>query len=68
MMAAARKMNEFKDEILARIDEKFNSLKGCVRYILLICFVSLKVGICETRKNVFYYTSKVFFILEIIKF
>ena len=27
MVAATRKMNEFKDEILARIDEKFNSLK-----------------------------------------
>ena len=27
MVAATRKMNEFKDEILPRIDEKFNSLK-----------------------------------------
>ena len=27
MVAATRKMNEFKDEILAWIDEKFNSLK-----------------------------------------
>ena len=27
MVAATRKMNEFKDEILARIDEKFNSFK-----------------------------------------
>ena len=26
-IAATRKMNEFKDEILARIDEKCNSLK-----------------------------------------
>ena len=27
MVVATRKMNEFKDEILARIDKKFNSLK-----------------------------------------
>ena len=27
MVAASRKMNEFKDEILARTDEKFNLLK-----------------------------------------
>ena len=27
MVTATRKMNEFKDEILARIDEKFKSLK-----------------------------------------
>ena len=27
MVAATRKMNEFKDEILARIYEKLNSLK-----------------------------------------
>ena len=28
MIVATRKMNEFKDEILARTDEKFNSLKS----------------------------------------
>ena len=27
MVATTRKMNELKEEILARIDEKFNSLK-----------------------------------------
>ena len=27
MVAVTRKMNEYKDEILARIDEKFNSLE-----------------------------------------
>ena len=27
MVAASRKINEFKDEILARIDKKFNLLK-----------------------------------------
>ena len=27
MVAVTRKMNEYKDKILARIDEKFNSLE-----------------------------------------
>ena len=34
---------------------------------LLVCFVCLKEGTCETRKNVFYFTSEALFILEIIK-
>ena len=33
-------------------------LKGCVRYILAGLFLSLKESICETRKNVFHFTSK----------
>ena len=36
--------------------------------ILLICFVSLKENNYETRKNVFYFTSKALFVLEKIKF
>ena len=43
-------------------------LKGCVRYIFLICFVYLKEGICETWKSGFEFTSKALFVLEIIKF
>ena len=35
---------------------------------LLISFVCLKDSTCETRKNVFYCTSKALFLLEIIKF
>ena len=35
---------------------------------LLVCFVSLKESSCETRKNVFYFTSKALFVFEIIKF
>ena len=43
-------------------------LKGCVRYILLVRFECLKERTCERRKNVFYFTSKTLFVLEIIKF
>ena len=42
--------------------------KGCVRYILQVCFLSLKESTCETRKNVFYFTSRALFVLEKIKF
>ena len=42
--------------------------KGCVCYILLVCFLSRKETNCETRKNAFYFTSKALFVLEKIKF
>ena len=35
---------------------------------LLVCFVSLNEGTCETRRHVFYFILKAFLILEIIKF
>ena len=35
---------------------------------LLVCFACLKESTCETRRNVFNFTSKVLFVLEIIKF
>ena len=41
-------------------------IKGCVRYILLVCFVCLKESTCETRKNAFYFTTKALLVLEII--
>ena len=34
----------------------------------LVCFLSLKKSTCETRKNIFYFTSKALFVLEKIKF
>ena len=35
---------------------------------LLSCFLSVKDRTYETRKNVFYFTSKALFVLEKIKF
>ena len=35
---------------------------------LLVCFVFLKENTFETTKNIFYFTSKALFVLEIIKF
>ena len=34
----------------------------------LVCFLSLNEITCQTRKNVFYFTSKALFVLEKIKF
>ena len=41
-------------------------IKGCIRYILLV--LCLKESTCETRKNVFYFTFKALFVIEMIKF
>ena len=43
-------------------------LKVVSATFLLVCFVCLKGCTCETRENIFYFTSKAFFVLEIIKF
>ena len=43
-------------------------LKVVSATFLLVCFVCLQESTPETRKNVFYFTSKALFILEIIKF
>ena len=45
-----------------------SELKVVSATFLLVCFVCLKDGTCETRKNVFYFTSKALFGLEIITF
>ena len=37
-------------------------------FLLVYYFVCLKESTYETRKNVFYFTLKVLFVLEIIKF
>ena len=42
--------------------------KGFVCYIFASLFLSLKESTCETKKNVFYFTSKALFVLEKIKF
>ena len=43
-------------------------LKVVSATFLLVCFLHLKESTCETRTNVFYFTSKALFVLEIIKF
>ena len=45
-----------------------NNLKVVSATFLLVCFVCLKESTCETRKNVFSFTSKALFVLEIINF
>ena len=48
--------------------EKRKNLKGVSSTFLIICFVCLKESFLETKKKVFYFTSKALFILEIMKF
>ena len=43
-------------------------LKGCVRYIFASLFLSLNESTFQTRKNVFYFTSKTLLVLEKIRF
>ena len=50
------------------IQEAEIPLKVVSAKFLLVSLVSLKESICETRNNVFYFTSKALFVLEIIKF
>ena len=44
------------------------NLKVVPATFLLVCFLCLKERTRETRKNVFCFTSKALFVLEIIKF
>ena len=45
-----------------------NLLRVVSATFLLVCFLCLKKSTCETRKSVFYFTSKALFIFEVIKF
>ena len=54
-------------ELVSSVEMK-TPLKIVSATFLLICFLCLKESICETRENVFYFTSKALFVLEIIKF
>ena len=46
----------------------YTYLKVVSAIFLIVCFVCLKESNCGARKNVFYFTSKALFVLEIIKF
>ena len=46
----------------------FGDLKVVSATFLLICFVCLIESTFETRKNVFHFTSKALFVLEISTF
>ena len=67
----ANELTSVSSEILeAKFGMVFKSLylKVVSTTFLLVCFVCLKESTCETRKNVFYFTSKALLVLEIIKF
>ena len=45
-----------------------NLLKVVSAIFVLVYFLSLNESTCQTRKNVFYFTSRALFVLEKIKF
>ena len=45
-----------------------NLLKVVSAMFVLVYFLSLNESTCQTRKNVFYFTSKALFVLKKIKF
>ena len=47
---------------------KSEIFKGCVRYIFASSFLSVKESTCETKKNVFYFTSEALLVLQKINF
>ena len=50
-------------------DEKaVENLKVVSATFVLVCFLSLNESTFQTRKNVFYFTSKALFVLKKIKF
>ena len=54
--------------LLQNLDESTNTeLKRCARYIFAGLILGLKENFCETRENIFYFTSKALFFLEKIK-
>ena len=53
---------------LLTLDELDVDTKGSIHYIFPSLFNKLEGSTCETRINVFYFTSKVLFVLEMIKF
>ena len=54
-------------DYLANRKQSFK-LKLVSATFLLICFLSLKESTCQTRNNVFYFTSKAPFVVGKIKF
>ena len=65
----------WKNDVLEILKNKSQLLKDCVHYIFRSSFGKSKGGhfwnkrkCCETRENLFYFTSKSLLFLEIIKF
>ena len=56
------------DQALKIVERLSNPLKVVSATFLLVCFVCLQESTYKKWKNVFYFTSRALFVLEIIKF
>ena len=67
-----RNVNKISHKYYLKLSQDNPSRKSSLKVesitFVLVCFVCLKERTCETRRNVFYFTSKALFVLEIIKF
>ena len=67
-------MSSLAEKIIKLLKKKHGRIMSelCLKVVsttfLLVCFLSLKKSTCQTRKNVFYFTSKALFVLQKIKF
>ena len=57
----------FSNSLLKANADKCHLILKIVSASVLVCFVCLKKSTRETRKKIFYFTSKALFVLEIIK-
>ena len=64
----AKERSTKRFEHTGNLFRKNQQLKVVSATFVLVCFLSLNESTCQTRKNVFYFTSKALFVLEKIKF
>ena len=68
VLGIIRALKVFAVNIIEVVTLSEPNFKGCVCYICASLFLSLKESTFQTRKHVFYFTSRALFVLEKIKF
>ena len=66
-VSIGKNKHEQKHLILCNLKELYAEFKGCVLYIFASLFLSLNESTCQTSENAFYFTSKVKYLLHVLK-